>query len=390
MTHLLFILLYSMFVNGIEWHKFQTSEEIVSAYSIDGVLYIGVNGAIYTFSNNELNKTIFINNNNYITTIINVDKTLLACGTNNGNPKCWKIDGTDDPKHRGRGYAPYQKSKGMIISHNNCVLSDINIAKEGIKRWRRFDGSCGYDLYTSDNSIPDDGVKGAFVDKDDAYEKVYIVFTDTIKTKRTVQIPYLAQMCLRDNGGPSSLSSHRWSTFLKAELECDIDGRSYRQVVQSKPILTDNDTILYVLFDSPYSTSALCSYSMNSIRHIFAESKLDGYTKPLPSPAPGKCLASDKTVPYGTFDVIETYNTLETIIKPLSNKPIFEGPSKVKGFDIKDNIIYFIKEKRAYSFNLQTKQLKMIKVAATKLFSVLVTSKPLFIADIGIGIGDSL
>ncbi|AOP31850.1 semaphorin [Volepox virus] len=383
MIVLLFILFY--FTNGIEWHKFETPKEIVSTYLLDDIIYIGVNGALYTFSNNEFKKTNF-NNNNYITTVIKIDETLV-CGTNNGNPKCWKIDGSDDPKHRGRGYAPYQKSKGTIISHNKCVLSDINISKEGIRRWRRFDGPCGYDLYTADNSIPKDGIAGTFVDKDDIYEKVYIVFTDTITTKRrSVQSPYIAQMCLNDNGGPSSLSSHRWSTLLKAELECDINGRSYRQIVQSKTVRTDNDTILYVLFDSPYSTSGLCSYSMNSIRHMFAESNLDGYTKPLPSPRPGKCLPPDEIVTYSTFDVIEKYDTIETIIKPLSNKPIFEGPSRVKSFDIKDNIIYFIKEKHAYSFNLNTKQFKSIKVESAKLFSVLVTSKPLFIADIGIGI----
>ncbi|AOP31639.1 semaphorin [Skunkpox virus] len=388
MITLLFILFY--FADGIEWHKFKTSEEIVSTYLLDDIVYIGVNGAVYTFSNNELKKIDFSkNNNNYITTVINVEET-LACGTNNGSPKCWKIDGSDDPKHRGRGYAPYQKSKGTIISYNKCVLSDIDISKDGTKRWRRFDGQCGYDLYTSDNSIPKDGVIGAFVDNNDTYEKVYIVFTDNITTKRrTVQSPYVAQMCLKDNGGPSSMSSHRWSTFLKAELECDINGRSYRQIVQSKTVRTDNDTILYVLFDSPYSTSALCSYSMNSIRRMFAESNLDGYTKPLPSPRPGKCLLPDQIVPYSTFDVIEKYDTIDTIIKPLSNQPIFEGPSRVKGFDIKDNIVYFIKEKRAYSFNLDTKQLKSIKVTA-KLFSLLATSKPLLIADIGIGIGNSL
>lgn len=252
MIPLLFILFY--FANGIEWYKFETSEEIISTYLLDDVLYTGVNGAVYTFSNNKLNKT-GLANTNYITTSIKVedaDKDTLVCGTNNGNPKCWKIDGSDDPKHRGRGYAPYQNSKVTIISHNGCVLSDINISKEGIKRWRRFDGPCGYDLYTADNVIPKDGLRGAFVDKDGTYDKVYILFTDTIGSKRIVKIPYIAQMCLNDEGGPSSLSSHRWSTFLKVELECDIDGRSYRQIIHSRTIKTDNDTILYVFFDSPH------------------------------------------------------------------------------------------------------------------------------------------
>ncbi|AEY74871.1 semaphorin-like [Vaccinia virus] len=250
MIPLLFILFY--FANGIEWHKFETSEEIISTYLLDDVLYTGVNGAVYTFSNNKLNKT-GLTNNNYITTSIKVEnEDTLVCGTNNGNPKCWKIDGSDDPKHRGRGYAPYQNSKVTIISHNGCVLSDINISKEGIKRWRRFDGPCGYDLFTADNVIPKDGLRGAFVDKDGTYDKVYILFTDTIGSKRIVKIPYIAQMCLNDEGGPSSLSSHRWSTFFKVELECDIDGRSYRQIIHSKTIKTDNDTILYVFFDSPH------------------------------------------------------------------------------------------------------------------------------------------
>ncbi|SNB48624.1 CPXV176 protein [Cowpox virus] len=394
MIPLLFILFY--FANGIEWHKFETSEEIISTYLLDDVLYTGVNGAVYTFSNNKLNKTGLTNNNNYITTSIKVedkDRDTLVCGTNNGNPKCWKIDGSEDPKHRGRGYAPYQNSKVTIISYNECVLSDINISKEGIKRWRRFDGPCGYDLYTADNVIPKDGLRGAFVDKDGTYDKVYILFTDTIGSKRIVKIPYIAQMCLNDEGGPSSLSSHRWSTFLKVELECDIDGRSYRQIIHSKTIKTDNDTILYVFFDSPYSKSALCAYSMNTIKQSFSTSKLEGYTKQLPSPAPGICLPAGKVVPHTTFEVIEKYNVLDDIIKPLSNQPIFEGPSGVKWFDIKEKEnehreyrIYFIKENTIYSFDTKSKQTRSSQVDA-RLFSVMVTSKPLFIADIGIGVG---
>ncbi|DAA80657.1 TPA_asm: semaphorin-like protein [Variola virus] len=107
-------------------------------------------------------------------------------------------------------------------------------------------------LYTADNVIPKDGLQGAFVDKDGTYDKVYILFTVTIGSKRIVKIPYIAQMCLNDECGPSSLSSHRWSTLLKVELECDIDGRSYSQINHSKTIKTDNDTILYVFFDSPF------------------------------------------------------------------------------------------------------------------------------------------
>ncbi|QED21143.1 semaphorin-like protein [Borealpox virus] len=392
MITLLFILFY--FANGIEWYKFNASEEIISTYLIDDVLYTGVNGSIYTFSNNKLHKTGLTNtnNNNYITTSIKVDDNVSVCGTNNGSPKCWKTDGSEDPKHS-RGYAPYQKSEVTIISHNNCILSDINILKAGIKRWRRFDGACGYDLYTADNLIPKDGVRGAFVDKDGVYDKVYIIFTDTVVSKRTNKIPYIAQMCLNDEGGPSSLSSHRWSTFLKVELKCEIDGRSYKQIVHSKTVKTDNDMILYVLFDSPYSMSALCAYSMNSIKQSFSTSKLEGYTKKLPSPAPGTCLPAGKIVPQTTFEVIETYNIVDDIINPLSNKPIFEGPSGVKWFDIKETEnkhqeykIYFIKENTIYSFDTKTKQTRGAQVDA-QIFSVMVTSKPLFITDIGIGVG---
>ncbi|ABF23522.1 semaphorin-like protein [Variola virus] len=73
MIPLLFILFY--FANGIEWHKFKTSEKIISTYLIDDVLYTGVNGAVYTFSNNKLNKT-GLANTNYITTSIKVEDVI--------------------------------------------------------------------------------------------------------------------------------------------------------------------------------------------------------------------------------------------------------------------------------------------------------------------------
>ncbi|ABF26333.1 semaphorin-like protein [Variola virus] len=101
----------------------------------------------------------------------------------------------------------------------------------------------------------------------------------------------------------------------------------------------------------------------------------------------------EKVVPHNTFDVIEQYNVLDNIIKPLSNQPIFKGPSDVKWFDIKEKEnehrkyrIYFIKENTIYSFNTKSKQTRSSQVDA-QLFSVMVTSKPLFIADIGIEVG---
>ncbi|ABG44129.1 semaphorin-like protein [Variola virus] len=101
----------------------------------------------------------------------------------------------------------------------------------------------------------------------------------------------------------------------------------------------------------------------------------------------------EKVVPHNTFDVIEQYNVLDNIIKPLSNQPIFKGPSNVKWFDIKEKEnehrkyrIYFIKENTIYSFNTKSKQTRSSQVDA-QLFSVMVTSKPLFIADIGIEVG---
>lgn len=120
---------------------------------------------------------------------------------------------------------------------------------------------------------------------------------------------------------------------------------------------------------------------------------MGGYTKQLLSPAFGICLPAGKVVPHNTFDVIEQYNVLDNIIKPLSNQPIFKGPSDVKWFDIKEKEnehrkyrIYFIKENTIYSFNTKSKQTRSSQVDA-RLFSVMVTSKPLFIADIGIEVG---
>ncbi|AGJ91904.1 semaphorin [Vaccinia virus] len=132
---------------------------------------------------------------------------------------------------------------------------------------------------------------------------------------------------------------------------------------------------------------------MNTIKQSFSTSKLEGYTKQLPSPAPGICLPAGKVVSHTTFEVIEKYNVLDDIIKPLSNQPIFEGPSGVKWFDIKEKEnehreyrIYFIKENSIYSFDTKSKQTRSSQVDA-RLFSVMVTAKPLFIADIGIGVG---
>ncbi|AEY75112.1 semaphorin-like [Vaccinia virus] len=61
---------------------------------------------------------------------------------------------------------------------------------------------------------------------------------------------------------------------------------------------------------------------MNTIKQSFSTSKLEGYTKQLPSPAPGICLPAGKVVSHTTFNVIEQYNVLDDIIKPLS-KPTY-------------------------------------------------------------------
>ncbi|UPV00411.1 semaphorin (Cop-A39R) [Cowpox virus] len=58
---------------------------------------------------------------------------------------------------------------------------------------------------------------------------------------------------------------------------------------------------------------------MNAIKQSFSTSKLEGYTKQLPFPAPGICLPAGKVVPHTTFDVIEQYNALDDISLYLTN-----------------------------------------------------------------------
>ncbi|AST09351.1 hypothetical protein Murmansk-156 [Murmansk poxvirus] len=370
MVYILFISLLSC-AYGTEWN-FDSTENIVSVNIIDDVLYIGCNDKLYSFSKELVKISFNTSNNNFITTVIKPDD-LLACGTNSEKPTCWNVGNfiTIDSK-RYRGYAPYTNNNHItIINHNDCVFSDINIVRNGDKRWRRHNSStCGYSLYTSDNAIPKKGLDGAFISQDGNNYKVYTIFTSTIVKKRKEYIPYIAQMCMMDSGGPSSMSVNRWSTFLKAELECHIDGRSYRKIIKHKLVKNGDDEILYILFGSPWGMSAICGYSMNDIKRLFSVSKLEGYKGKLPS-QPGICLPQGKTISQSMFDIIETYNTIVDIIHPLSMKPIFEIRRNINTFDIYNDIIYFVTVNNTlYSFNMTTAIVNKLKKITSKVIFV--------------------
>ncbi|XP_064867993.1 semaphorin-7A-like isoform X3 [Oncorhynchus nerka] len=128
-------------------------------------------------------------------------------------------------------------------------------------------------------------------------------------------VPWVAQVCMADRGGPKGYLQFRWTSKLSARLFCgDHDSRLYfTQLVDVNTVLAERwqDTRVYALFRNGWGMSAVCVYTIEDIDHIFKTSNFTGHTGSIPSPRPGECVEDSTKLPMEVLKMVDKVSEMK-------------------------------------------------------------------------------
>ena len=92
----------------------------------------------------------------------------------------------------------------------------------------------------------------------------------------------VARVCKNDRGGLHKFA-HKWTTFLKARLNCSVPGDfpfSFNEIQGTTKFVRDGkDQIIYATFTTPDNAlagSAICSFRLSDIKKAFDEGHFKG------------------------------------------------------------------------------------------------------------------
>ncbi|XP_065077215.1 semaphorin-1A-like [Ochlerotatus camptorhynchus] len=153
----------------------------------------------------------------------------------------------------------------------------------------------------------------------------------------------VSRVCKNDKGGPHPLND-RWTSFLKARLNCSIPGEYpfYFDEIQSTTKTIngiyggDTNQIIYAIMTTPDNAiggSAVCAFSIQDILDTFEgsfKSQRDIHSNWLqvpqnqvPDPRPGKCVDDSRTLPKASVNFVKMNTLMDASVRSLHSRPIF-------------------------------------------------------------------
>lgn len=154
----------------------------------------------------------------------------------------------------------------------------------------------------------------------------------------------VARVCINDRGGPHQFGD-RWTTFLKARLNCSMPGDYpfYFDEIQSISGLINGvygdsgmrNDIIYAVLTTPVNAiggSAVCAFAMRDIVAAFdgsfkAQESINSNWLPLSDekvsiPRPGSCVEDSRTLPETTFNFIKTHVLMDQPVPSYLARPL--------------------------------------------------------------------
>ena len=172
---------------------------------------------------------------------------------------------------------------------------------------------------------------------------VYIFFRETaLEVMNCGKSIYsrVARVCKNDEGG-SHKFSNRWTTFLKARMNCSVPGDYpfYFNEIQSTTdfVFTSGASrVLYAVFTTPENSipgSAICRFYMDDLQLSFNsdfqnQESANSHWLPLapsqvPSPRPGNCNNQSSSLPESSLHLIKNHCLMEKAVPSHPSMPVF-------------------------------------------------------------------
>lgn len=272
------------------------------------------------------------------------EDTIFVCGTNAFKPLCRQYQ--QDPEYTivketsGEGVCPYDPS------HNSTAIfaeGDLYVATVA-----QFTGADPL-IYREPLRTEQFNWKHLnapnFVSSVHHDEFVYFFFRETaveyINCGKTVY-SRVARVCTKDRGGPHKFRN-RWTSFLKARLNCSIPGEFpfYFNEIQSTTNVVfgkysgKEAQLIYAVFTTPpnsISGSAVCAFSLEDVLHAFngpfkGQDDINANWLPVastkvPEPRPGQCVNDSRTLPEVTVNFIEGNSLMDRAVPSFWNHPV--------------------------------------------------------------------
>uniref|UniRef100_A0A3Q2YV72 Semaphorin 4e n=1 Tax=Hippocampus comes TaxID=109280 RepID=A0A3Q2YV72_HIPCM len=273
------------------------------------------------------------------------DNRMYVCGTNAFDPECDYMTGED-----GKGkcpFDPYQRHASIMVDDNLYSATSMNFLGSELVLMRS-SPPIRTEIKTSWLNEPN-FISLAQLPKSDwgDDDKVYLFFSETAVEydcyKKPVVVSRVARVCKGDTGGRRTLQ-RKWTSFLKARLECPVLGSQLPNIIQNTYRWCDpqkhwSDCLFYAIFTPQSDTSdlsAVCAYSVFDINRVFAEGQFKtlvpvetsfiwvAYSGEVPDPRPGSCQTRSLDLPDQTLHFIRDRPLMEDIIQPIGEKPLLE------------------------------------------------------------------
>ncbi|XP_035272789.1 semaphorin-7A-like [Anguilla anguilla] len=280
---------------------------------------------------------------NIITVIEQFQDSLFICGTNEYLPLCWKVNprvgnlSSRVIQYRdGAGISPpvyTQNSLSLTVEGDLYAATALN--RDGTSlQFRRKAGNRAsvwmHDKWLTDPTF----VSASWIRQreDPDQEKIYLFFREKNLDPNPDADPWIsriARVCKVDEGGPKRFSQSIWTSFLKSRLACRTQGLYFNhlQDVFVQPADDWRASRVYALFTSSWNASAVCVYSLDKIEAVFEGSSFRGWSKEIPNPRPGACVAKSKGVPVETLRIVKDHPEMSDWVWPLHQAPFYVSDS---------------------------------------------------------------
>lgn len=294
------------------------------------------------------------------------DNRMYVCGTNAFDPVCDYMSYTDgkltleNKAEDGKGkcpFDPYQKYASLLVDNDLYSATSMNFLGSEPVLMRSPPVSIRTEFKTSWLNEPvfvgmahmPESVDSVIGDDD----KVYLFFSETAvecDCFSKLAVSRVARVCKGDLGGERTLQK-KWTSFLKARLECPVLESQLPYIIQDSYRWCDpqqpwTKCLFYTIFTPQSATSdlsAVCVYNVLDISRVFSEGKYKTpvpvetsfvkwvmYSGDVPIPRPGACINDEarkagmnKTLdlPDRTLQFIKDKPLMDQIIQPIEGKP---------------------------------------------------------------------
>ncbi|XP_035270638.1 semaphorin-4E-like [Anguilla anguilla] len=298
------------------------------------------------------------------------DDRMYVCGTNAFSPTCTYMTYAggqlrlEEQQEEGKGqcpFDPFQRHFSIMIdgslysaTSNNFLGSEPVVLRSSATAIRtEFKSS----WLNEPVFVHMDVVRESEGSSDGDDDKVYMFFSENAVEydfPNKLMVSRVARVCKGDVGGQRTLQ-RRWTTFLKARLDCSVPEPSLPYIVQDVFLLQHSDwrkSIFYAVFTPQGSSnmSAVCAYSVTAIGDVFSKGRYKTsvtvetshvkwvmYSGEIPVPRPGTCIndavrkqgiQSSMGLPDKTLQFVRDRPLMDEAVRPLTGGPqlVKRGP----------------------------------------------------------------